>query len=113
MREEDGEGQRWGCQQTGRLQGRSGTLQIRDPKTEGRKKPEGRDPNPKPFQWSSSPSAHVVPGFRISAFLRFSGFGVQISGPQPQRFIQEAGLASSPARSPRTSEQACSRGSYY
>ena len=107
MRQEAGESQRRGCQPPGPLQGRSGPVQIRNPTTEGRKKPEGRDPNPKPFQLGSSPSAHAVPGFR------FSDFGVRISGPQPLRFSEEAGLASSPARSPRTSERACARGLSY
>ena len=34
MREDDGESQRRGCQRTGRLRGRVGTLQIRNPKAE-------------------------------------------------------------------------------
>ena len=48
-------------------------VEIRNPKSEGRKKPEARSPKPEPAlrpRWQL--------GFRISALLRPSDFGLRI-----------------------------------
>ena len=53
--------------------------EIRRPKTEIRRKPEIRDPNPEPLSQTARESLSAPFGLRVSDFLRISALGFRIS----------------------------------
>jgi hypothetical protein len=68
-------------------------MEIRNPKAEGRRKPEARSPKPEMALGADAARAGSLFGFRPSAFCRPSDFGLRISLPLLSLFLPTASFA--------------------